>query len=91
VITVAGPAANFILAVLLFAGLLLAMGEYVLPTRIASVTPTARPRPRASGRATSSSGRRPEIRQFQRPAGGSSRARRRPMSFVVRRGETESL
>jgi len=90
VITVAGPAANFILAVLLFAGLLLAMGEYVLPTRIASVTPDS---------AASAAGFRPgdvvvkvdgrEISNFSDLQAEVHVRADVPMSFVVRRGETE--
>ena len=39
VITAAGPASNFLLAIALFAGLLLALGEYVLPARVESLKP----------------------------------------------------
>ncbi len=39
VIAAAGPIANFVLAVALFASLLLALGQYVLPAKIASVQP----------------------------------------------------
>lgn len=37
VVVAAGPAANFLLAIALFASLLMAFGQYVLPARIASV------------------------------------------------------
>ncbi|HEX3700711.1 MAG TPA: RIP metalloprotease RseP [Phenylobacterium sp.] len=37
IIVVAGPAANFVLAIALFAGLLMAFGHEVLPARVASV------------------------------------------------------
>jgi regulator of sigma E protease len=39
VVAAAGPFANFVLAIALFASLLLAFGEQVLPARVASVTP----------------------------------------------------
>lgn len=39
VVAAAGPMANFILAIVLFAALLMAFGQYVLPARIAAVTP----------------------------------------------------
>lgn len=39
IIVVAGPAANFILAIVLFAGLLLAFGHDILPARVAQVQP----------------------------------------------------
>jgi regulator of sigma E protease len=40
-IAAAGPISNFILAIAIFAGFLLAFGQYVLPPRIAAVTPAS--------------------------------------------------
>jgi len=39
VVAASGPAANFILAIVVFSSLLFAFGEQVLPARVASVTP----------------------------------------------------
>jgi regulator of sigma E protease len=39
IIVAAGPLANFLLAIVIFAGLLMALGEMVLPPRVASVAP----------------------------------------------------
>jgi regulator of sigma E protease len=39
IVVAAGPAANFVLAITLFAALLLTFGAYVLPPRVAEVTP----------------------------------------------------
>jgi len=39
IVVAAGPIANFVLAVALFASLLMAFGQYVLPARIATVQP----------------------------------------------------
>ena len=41
VVVAAGPIANFVLAVVLFATLLLTFGQYVLPARIAQVQPSS--------------------------------------------------
>ncbi|MDB5424945.1 MAG: rane-associated zinc metalloprotease [Phenylobacterium sp.] len=93
VITAAGPAANFLLAILLFAGLLLALGEYVLPTRVASVTPNS---------AAAAAGFRPgdvvvqvdgrDINNFNDLQADIRVRAGVPMSFLVRRGpETVTL
>ena len=39
VIAAAGPMANFVLAVVIFAALILALGENLLPAKVASVAP----------------------------------------------------
>jgi regulator of sigma E protease len=41
VVAAAGPAANFLLAIVLFSSLLLAFGEQVLPARVAQVAPNS--------------------------------------------------
>ncbi len=86
-IVVAGPAANFILAIVIFAVLLMSFGEWVLPARIAEVRPgtaaeAAGFRPgdlvvEAAGRRVS---RFDELQQLVRVRGDV------PISFVVERG-----
>lgn len=41
IVVAAGPLANFVLAIALFAALLLALGQYVLPARISGVLPNS--------------------------------------------------
>ncbi len=86
-VVVAGPAANFLLATAIFAGLLMALGESVLPPRISQVVPQS-PAARAGflpgdlidrldGRATDSFD---EVQRYVRIRAGD------PIQFGVNRG-----
>lgn len=86
IVVAAGPIANFVLAVALFASLLLAFGQYVLPAKIASVQPGS-PAEQAGFRAgdliVEADGRR--IRGFDEVAEIVQVRANVPTAFVVQR------
>lgn len=90
IVVAAGPIANFVLAVALFASLLLAFGQYVLPAKIASVQPGS-PAEQAGFRAgdliLEADGRR--IRSFDEVAEVVQVRANVPTAFVVERAGRE--
>ncbi|MFN3514356.1 MAG: RIP metalloprotease RseP [Phenylobacterium sp.] len=90
VVVAAGPFANFALAIALFAALLMALGQYVLPAKIAQVTPGS-PAAEAGFQAgdliVRADGRR--IQSFDEVAQIVQVRANVPTSFVVERGGRE--
>jgi regulator of sigma E protease len=90
VVVAAGPFANFALAIVLFAALLMALGQYVLPPRVAQVAPES-PAAEAGFQAgdliVRADGRR--IKSFDEVAQIVQVRANVPTSFVVERGGRE--
>lgn len=87
IVVAAGPMANFVLAVALFASLLLAFGQYVLPPRIASVaagSPAERAGFRPGDLIVEADGRR--ITGFDQVAEVVQVRANVPTQFVIERG-----
>lgn len=90
VIAAAGPAANFLLAITIFAVLLSALGEWVVPAKIAVVEPGARAEQagfQAGDIITSAGGR--SIKRFDEVAEIVSVRAEVPIEFVIQRGGRE--
>lgn len=90
IVVAAGPFANFALAIALFAALLLAFGQYVLPARIASVqpeSPAARAGFLAGDLIVEANGR--EVKSFDEIAQLVQVRANVPTEFVVERGGRE--
>lgn len=90
VIAAAGPAANFVLAIVLFAALLLTFGEHLLPARVATIiadSPAERAGFRPGDFIARANGR--PVRSFEDIAEVAQIRVDLPTAFVVRRADQE--